>query len=167
MNLSKIDVVNKKFSRRFRGYSVQEVDHFMQEMGESLGELAEDNTVLEDEAVQLKKRLEEHKQREETLRDTLMTTQKMIDQLKATARKEAQLIVEEAQQRAEEILGQAHLRLAQIHDDITELKRQRTQFEVKLRSLLDAHLQILEMENQEQEEIEALESKLKFFKKAK
>ena len=55
MNLSKIDVVNKKFSRRFRGYSVQEVDHFMQEMGESLGELAEDNTVLEDEAVQLKK----------------------------------------------------------------------------------------------------------------
>lgn len=167
MNLSKIDVVNKKFSKQFRGYNVQEVEQFMQEMGETLGDLAEDKTVLEDKAARLETLLEEHKQREETLRDTLMTTQKMIDQLKATARKEAQLIIEEAQQKAEEILNQAHLRLAQIHDDITELKRQRTQFEVKLRSLLDAHFQILDMENQEQEEIEALESKLKFFKKAK
>jgi len=100
------------------------------------------------------------------LRDTLLSTQKMVEEIKTTARKEAELIVEEARMRAREIVQQAHMRLAQIHDDITELKRQRTQFEVKLRSLLEAHLQMLEIERQEQGQFEALESKLTFFKKA-
>jgi len=167
MNLSKIDLLNKRFSRRFRGYCRMEVDQLLQEAAEAVGALSEDKKELHRRIADLETGLAEHKQREETLRDTLVTTQRMIDDLKANARREAQIIIDEAQAKAEAILNRAHLRLAQIHEDIAELKRQRTQFEVKLRSLLDAHLRMLEMENQEQEQLEALESKLKFFKKAK
>ncbi|WP_029894780.1 DivIVA domain-containing protein [Desulfohalovibrio reitneri] len=167
MSLSKIDIDNKTFTRSFRGYSTSEVDAFLVEVAEALATGAEERKALKERVAELEGLVDEHKQKEQTLRDTLMTTQKMIDQLKANARKESQLIIEEAQNKAEDVLNQAHLRMAQIHDDIIELKRQRTQFEVKLKSLLDSHRQLLEMENQEQEEIEALESKLKFFKKAK
>ena len=52
----------------------------------------------------------------------------------------------EAELQAEKILNQAHTRLAQIHDDISELKRQRAQFEVRLRSLIEAHMKILDVE---------------------
>ncbi|EPR42176.1 DivIVA domain-containing protein [Desulfovibrio sp. X2] len=165
-HLTKIDIDNKTFSRRFRGYDKREVDAFLQEVSEVLGETADQRQRLQETVERLEGLLDEHKQREQTLRDTLMTTQKMIDQLKANARKEAQLIVDEAQGKAEEILNQAHLRLAQIHNDIVELKRQRTQFEVKLKSLLDAHQKLLELESREQEEIDSVESKLTFFKKA-
>jgi cell division initiation protein len=167
MNLSKIDLLNKRFSKSFRGYCRTEVDQLLQEAAEAIGDLSEDKKELHRRVADLEASLAEHKQREETLRDTLMTTQRMIDDLKANARREAQLIIDEAQAKAEAILNRAHLRLAQLHEDIAELKRQRTQFEVKLRSLLDAHLRMLEMENQDQEQLEALESKLKFFKKVK
>ena len=111
--------------------------------------------------------VKEYKQREETLRDTLITTQKMVDDLKATARKEAQLIIDQAQSKAETLLQQAHNRLAQIHEDISELKRQRTQFEMQLKGLLETHLSILETKDPEIERVESVEAKLKYLKKAK
>ena len=166
MPISKIDIDNKRFGRTFRGYDPREVDAFLQEVSEEMGDLSDGRQRLQESVARLENLLDEHKQREQTLRDTLMTTQKMIDQLKANARKEAQLIIDEAQARAEDMLNQSHLRLAQIHDDIVELKRQRTQFEVKLKSLLDAHQKMLELESREQEELDSMESKLKFFKKA-
>lgn len=166
MPVSKIDIDNKRFGRTFRGYDPREVDAFLLELSEEMGDLSDERQRLQESVARLENLLDEHKQREQTLRDTLMTTQKMIDQLKANARKEAQLIIDEAQARAEDVLNQSHLRLAQIHDDIVELKRQRTQFEVKLKSLLDAHQKMLELESREQEELDSMESKLKFFKKA-
>ncbi len=166
LHLSKIDIDNKTFGKRFRGYDVREVASFLQEVSEALGEMADERQKLADKVERLEALLDEHRQREQTLRDTLMTTQKMIDQLKANARKEADLIIQEAQAKAEDMLNQTHLRMAQIHDDIVELKRQRTQFEVKLKSLLDTHVKMLELESREQEELDSLESKLTFFKKA-
>ena len=84
--------------------------------------------------------------------------------MKANAEKEAQFIIAEAELQAEKILGQAHNRLAQIHDDITELKRQRAQFEVRLRSLVEAHLKILDVEGDRDRELAELEDKIKILR---
>jgi cell division initiation protein len=167
VGISKIDILNKRFAKRFRGYCRTEVDQLMHEAAEVIGEYAEAKDKLAERVDQLERQLEEHRRREETLRDTLVTTQRMVDELKANAQKQAQLIIEEAHAKAREILGQGHTRLAQLHEEITELKRQRTQFEVKLRSLLEGHQRLLDMEDQDQEQLEALESKLKIFQKAK
>ncbi|SKA81243.1 DivIVA domain-containing protein [Desulfobaculum bizertense] len=166
MAVSKIDILNKAFGRSFRGYTCADVDAFLQDVADTMGELAENNRGLENRISMLEQALEEHKSREKTLRDTLMTTQKMMDDMKATAQKEAQLIIDAANAKAETLLNQAHNRLAQIHGDISELKKQRTQFEVKLRSILDAHLRMLELDRQEEETLDAAEQKLKFLKKA-
>lgn len=166
MSVSKIDIENKSFSKSFRGYHPAAVDHFLNEVADAMGALADEKRELARRVEHLEQKLDEHKEREETLRDTLMTTQKMIDELKANAQKESQLILDDAHSRAESILNQAHQRLAQIHEDITELKRQRTQFEVKLRGTLEAHLKILDMDASEEEQYDNLENKLKFFKKA-
>lgn len=166
MAVSKIDVLNKTFGRSFRGYTCAEVDSFLQEVADSLGALSEANKALDARVASLEHALEEHKGREQTLRDTLVTTQRMVDDMKATAQKEAQLIIDAANAKGEVLLNQAHNRLAQIHGDISELKKQRTQFEVKLRSILDAHLRMLELDKEEEESLDAAEQKLKFIKKA-
>ncbi len=167
MSLSKIDLLNKKFSKSLFGYSKSEVDQLMVELADVLGASADEKKQLHKRVSRRESTIAEFRQREETLRDTLMTTQRMVDDLKATARKEAEVIINEAHSRAEVILQQAHNRLAQIHEDINELKRQRTRFEVELKALLESHLKTLEIGDPEVEKVEAIESKLKFFKKAK
>ncbi|NJB66646.1 cell division initiation protein [Desulfobaculum xiamenense] len=166
MSVSKIDILNKAFGRSFRGYTCAEVDAFLQEIADSLGELSETNKALEDRIAMLDQALAEHRGREQTLRDTLVTTQRMVDELKATAQREAQLIIDAANAKAEALLNQAHNRLAQIHGDISELKKQRTQFEVKLRSIVEAHLRMMELDKEEEETLDAAEQKLKFIQKA-
>ena len=165
MSVSKIDILNRTFTRRMRGYDRAEVDAFMAESAETVGEMTERISRLEDTVANLENALGEHRSREQTLRDTLVTTQKMIDDIKAQAQKEAQLILDAANAKAETMLNQAHQRLAQIHDDISELKKQRTQFEVKLRSILELHLKLLEQDKEEQAAFEEAESKLKYLKK--
>jgi cell division initiation protein len=164
--ISKIDILNRSFSKKLRGYDPQEVDQTLSEAAETLGSMAEEKKELLGRIKHLEEDLAEHKNREKTLRDTLMTTQKMIDDMKATAQKEAQLIIDAANSKADNMLNQAHMRLAQLHEDVSELKKQRTQFEVKLRSILDAHMSLLEMDKEEREAIEEAENKLKFIQKA-
>jgi cell division initiation protein len=85
--------------------------------------------------------------------------------MKVNAEKEAKLVVSEAELKAERILNNAHNRLAQIHEDIAELKRQRTQFELKLRATIETYLKMLDMQKEEEIEVSDLESKLKFITK--
>jgi cell division initiation protein len=164
--ITKIDILNKEFAKRFRGYDRVEVDQALQEAAEALGAVSEECERLKATVSNLEANLAEHRSREETLRDTLVTTQRMVDDVKATAQKEAQLIIDAANSKADTMLNQAHMRLAQLHEDISELKKQRTQFEVKLRSILDAHMSLLEMDKEEREALEDSENKLKFIRKA-
>jgi len=165
MSVSKIDLLNKQFSRRMFGYSRMEVDQFMLELAEVLGDTADSQKDMRKKIRRLEKSIKEYRQRDETLRDTLMSTQKMVDDLKVTASKEAQLIIDEARTKADATVQKGHNRLAQIHEEIETLKRRRSQFEVQLKGLLKSHLEMLEMSDPEREKAEELESKLKYLKK--
>ena len=178
MNLSKIDCLNKKFPRRPVGYAVQEVDQFLGEIAEVLGEYADMKKELVRRIKRLEAQLTEYKQRDETLRDTLMSTQKMVDELKVTAGREAELVLDEAQGKADEVLREARLRadamvrdahdrVAQVAGEIESLKRQRARIKVELRGLLQGHLALIETDDPGQERLEELESKLTYLKKAK
>lgn len=165
MSVSKIDLLNKQFSRRMFGYSRMEVDQFMLELAEVLGDAADGQKEMRKKIKRLEKSVNEYRQRDETLRDTLMSTQKMVDDLKVTASKEAQLIIDEARAKADATVQTGHNRLAQIHEEIETLKRRRSQFEIQLKGLLKSHLEMLEMNDPEREKVEQLESKLKYLKK--
>jgi cell division initiation protein len=166
MTVSKIDLLNKVFSRRMFGYSRIEVDQFMLELAEVLGNAADNQKGMRKKIRQLEHSIKEYRQRDETLRDTLMSTQKMVDDLKVAASKEAQLIIDEARIKADAAVQTGHNRLAQLHEEIESLKRQRTQFEVQLKGLLKSHMDMIEMSTDpEKEKTEVMESKLKFLKK--
>ena len=166
MDISKIDILNKKFSTAVLGYKKNDVEMFLQEVADYVGELAEKKSQLDQDIKHLEEKLQEHKSREEVLQNTLLTTQKMTDDIKANANKQAKVIVQEAQSKAEDILRQAHKRLAQIHEDISELKKQRAHFEIKLRSMIESHLKLLESHDEEHLHLEEAESKLKFLQKS-
>lgn len=166
MTISKIDLLNRKFAKKLWGYAPEEVDQLMAEVAEMLGAVAEERKGLIKKVKRMEGSMEEFRQRDETLRDTLMSTQKMVDDIKGGAQREAQLILDEARGKAESMVQQGHNRLAQLYEDIENLKRQRSQFEIQLRGLLETHLRILDSEDPSASRLESLESKLKYLRKA-
>jgi cell division initiation protein len=167
MLLSPLEIQQKEFRIRFyRGLDAKEVESFMQKVSEQMSALIKSIDQLKRELENRDRQLSEHQEREQILRNTLVSAQKTVEQMKLNAEKEAKLLVSEAEVKAERILNNAHNRLAQIHEDIAELKRQRTQFELKVRATVETYQKMLDMQKEEEAEAEDLESKLKFFKKA-
>jgi len=158
------NIRQKEFNRRFRGYDPHEVHAFLDQVAERLTGLAKEGQDLRAQLAELAREVKKYRQREQSLEATLAQTREVAQEIKTNAEREGQLLVAEAELQAEKILGQAHNRLAQIHDDIAELKRQRAQFEVRLRSLVEAHLKLLDVETERDRDLAELEDKIKILR---
>ena len=121
---------------------------------------------LQEEVRRLQLEIQGYRKREETFKRALLNSQKVLDQMKDNARKSAELIIAEAEVKAEKILNNAHNRLAQLHEDISELKRQRTQIEVQIGSIVEAHSKLLELSKEGAKTMDEEDAKLKVLKKA-
>lgn len=166
MQLSPLEIQQKQFRLKFfRGMDAKEVESFLQKIADQMSALLKNIDDLKRELEEKGRQLGEHREREQTLKNTLINAQKAVEQMKVNAEKDAKLRVSEAELKAERILNNAHSRLAQIHEDISELKRQRTQFELKMRATIETYQKMLDMQKEEEVEAEDLERKLKFFPK--
>lgn len=154
----------KEFSRRFRGYDMDQVDMFLDQLAVSMADLRQESDEYRRQVERLTEELKDYRARQQNLEATLAHARAISEEARANSEREAQLIVAEAELQAEKILGQAHNRLAQIHEDIAELKRQRVQFEVRLHSLVEAHLKLLDVERQRDRELSELEDKIKILR---
>ncbi|BFR48805.1 DivIVA domain-containing protein [Nitratidesulfovibrio sp. HK-II] len=160
MSVSRIDLLNHSFSKSLRGYATEEVDRLMQEAADTIGRLSEEKAALAGQVAQLEARLAEFRERESTLRDTLMTTQRVTADLKASAQREAQLIIDAAHSKAENLINQGQLRLARIQEDIAEARKVKAQFEMKVRAVVEQHLRMLDMSREDDEALEAAAARI-------
>jgi cell division initiation protein len=87
--------------------------------------------------------------------------------MKDNARKSAEIVVAEAEVKAEKILNKAHNRLSQLHEDISELKRQRMQIEVQIGSIIEAHTKLLKIGKEAMRATDEEDSKLKLLQQSK
>ena len=154
MAVNRIDLLNHTFSRALRGYDPEEVDNFLQDVADTMRRLGDDRVRLSNMVTELENRLAEYSGRETVLHETLLASQKMVEEMKASAQREAQLIIESAQNRAESLTNQANLRLARILDEISEARKLKAQFEFKVRSVIEGHLKLLELGQMEDARME-------------
>jgi len=166
MKFTPLDIQQQRFKLSLRGYNKKDVDEFLYFIAEDFTELIKKNNSLHEKNQNLVDNIHGYKDREKLLRDTLLNVQKSINLMEEESKKKARLIIGEAELKAEKLLNNAHNRLAQIHEEIIELKRQRIQLEMKLRATIDSYLKLLEMDEKEHEEFDDMESKVKFLKKA-
>ncbi|MEJ2729143.1 MAG: DivIVA domain-containing protein [Deltaproteobacteria bacterium] len=166
MKVTPLDIQQQQFKTRFRGFDIREVDTFLEQMAETVESLQKENQNLGDEVRRLEMEIQGHRKREETFKRALLNSQKVLDQMKDNARRSAELIIAEAEVKAEKILNKAHNRLSQLHEDITELKRQRTQIEVQISSIIEAHSRLLEIGKEGMKESDEEDAKVKLLKKS-
>src|SRR4030066_2494416 len=97
MRITPLDIQQKQFPVKFRGFEEEEVDSFLELIREEMEELLRENANLREESRRFEKQLKEYKNIETTLKDTLVSTQQMVDEYRGTAKKDAELIVKEAE----------------------------------------------------------------------
>ncbi len=166
MNITPLDIQQQKFKTRLRGFDIREVDAFLEQIANAFESLQRTNKTLAEEVRRFELEIQGYRKREETFKRALLNSQKVLDQMKDNARKSAELIVAEAEVKAEKILNKAHNRLAQLHEDISELKRQRTQIEVQIGSVIEAHSKLLEISKESTKETDEEDAKIKVLKQA-
>ena len=166
MKITPLDIQQQQFKTRFRGFDIREVDAFLEQMAETFESFQKDNQNRGDEVRRLELEIQGYRKREETFKRALLNSQKVLDQMKDNARKSAELIIAEAEVKAEKILNKAHNRLAQLHEDIAELKRQRIQIEVQISSIIEAHSRLLEIGKEGMKESDEEDAKVKLLKKS-
>ncbi|MDJ0985228.1 MAG: DivIVA domain-containing protein [Desulfobacterales bacterium] len=166
MKITPLDIQQQQFNTRFRGFDIREVDAFLEQIAETFETLQKSNQTLSDEVRRLELEIQGYRKREETFKRALLNSQTVLDQMKDNARKSAELIIAEAEVKAEKILNKAHNRLAQLHEDISELKRQRMQIEVQISSIIEAHSRLLEIGKEGIKESDEEDDKIKFLKKS-
>jgi len=146
MELSPLEITQREFARKFRGLDAEEVHTFLEQIAEEMTRLVQENNDRAAQIQRLDAQVHLQQEREETIRNTLITAQKMTEQIKGTAQREAEVVLKEAELKAERLLEQAHRRLAHVQAQIAEFVRQRDLFAAKLRGLLKTHLELLEFQ---------------------
>jgi len=147
MRISPIDIQQKQFKSRPFGYEKAGVDQFLEILAEELERLIRKNQDLQEELARTREALTEMRDREETLKSTLVTTQRVTEELKATARREVDVMMADAEIKAERLMHNAEERRLQLIEEIQEIKRQKIDFEVSLKGLLEKHIRMLELNN--------------------
>jgi len=165
MEITPLDIQQQKFKVRFRGFDVHEVDAFLEQVADEVAALQRENESLREEIRRFKLESQGYRKREETFKHAMLNSQKVMEEMKKSAEKSSELIIAEAEVKAEKILSKAHNRLTQLHEDIAALKRQRTQLEVQISSIIESHTRLLEIEKDGMKAMDEEDSKLKVLKK--
>jgi len=152
VRITPLDIQQKQFPMKFRGFDVEEVYAFLEVIREEMEDLLRENATLKENAQRLENQIKEYKDMETTLRETLLTAQQMVEDYKTNARKEAELVVKEAELRADAVLKEAQEKVIKIHEDIVDLKGIRRHFKEEVKRLVEGHLKMLEFDKEREEE---------------
>jgi cell division initiation protein len=144
MRIAPLDLRQQRFRTELRGFDRTEVVAFLTEAADDYEHALREIDRLRQDLMRMEALLSEHRERENNLRNTLLTAQRLADEVKTAAENEAKMIVREAEGRADLIVQKAGLRLDEIERDITELRLRRRDVEGSLESSIQALYHALE-----------------------
>jgi len=152
MRITPLDIQQKQFPMKFRGFDVEEVYSFLEIIREEMEDLLRENANVKETVQRMENQLKEYRDMETTLRETLLTAQQMVEDYKTNARKEAELLVKEAELRADSLLKEAQEKVLKIHEDIVDLKGIRRHFKEELKRMVESHMKMIEFDKEREED---------------
>ena len=144
MKITPLDIQQQQFRVRFRGFDMVEVDNFLDLAANEFEELLRENNRLKEEDRLKAEKIQQLERAERDLHNALISAQQICEEMKNQARKEGELIIEDAKANARKIWETAQVQAMQVETEIAQLKRQRAEFEASLKSILEMHLSLLD-----------------------
>jgi len=156
VRITPMDIREQQFTvKMFRGFDVQEVDTFLEDLAEDYETLLKENQLLKEQLQAMEERARGLEDRERALQETLVTTQRVTEEMKESARREAALLVREAELRGEKTVQAAQTSEAAIQAQVTALKRMRRQLAEGLRTTIEMYQRLLDQELKEDDDDDA------------
>lgn len=143
MALTPLDIHNKEFSSKWRGYDEDEVNEFLEQVMKDYENLLNDNKQQKQEVESLNERINHFNTIEETLQKSILTAQEAAEDVRRNSMKESKLIIKEAEKNADRIVNEALSRAREISLEIEDLKKQSKVFRNRFKMLLEAQLDLV------------------------
>ena len=118
--ITPMDIHNKTFSKKLRGYADDEVNSFLEEVASDYERIYREHREMEEQMDSLKSRLSHYEKMEATMSSTLVMAQETAENVKTTAKKEADVIVREAQNKAAQIVAGAEAARRKMNADVVK-----------------------------------------------
>ncbi len=142
--LTPMDIHNKEFKRGFRGYSEEDVDAFMDDIAGDYEKVYREYCELKERCDKLQDKLTQYEKMESTMNSTLMLAQQTAENVKVSARKEADLILQEASNKKKQMMDETTLSLQASQQELDKIKSQTRSFRAKCRAILTSQLRLLD-----------------------
>ena len=146
MKVTPLDIQQKRFHVSFRGYARTEVEAFLDVVREEMEGLVREVTELREFRDTYEERMRDYRDREDTLKSTMITTHKLAEDIRENARKEAQLMVKDAEIKYQQTLERAREERLQLESEIIELRRQKHHFLQDMRKMIQMHQEMVNFE---------------------
>ncbi len=143
MKLTPLEIRKQEFRKTLRGFDPLEVQTFLEMVAEQYEKLMEENKELHRQIIELRTKLQDYQETEKTLRETLVNVQEVKKQSEENSRRQADLIIKEAELKAIEILENARKQARQIREEVNWLRSQKESFINRLRHILIAQIELL------------------------
>ena len=142
--LAPSEIDNMRFSKTIKGYNVDEVDDFLDQLTADYERLYKENAEYKDKFEQMEKELGQYKQMEHTLQNTLVVAQTAAGDIKNTAQKQAEQIIRDAQTEARRSVDELNTQEYEVTKKIEEMKKSFEVTKAKMEALLIAQLEMLQ-----------------------
>ena len=146
MKVTPLDIQQKRFHVAFRGYERTEVEAFLDVVREEMEGLVREVTELREFRDTYDERMRDYRDREDTLKSTMITTHKLAEDIRENARKEAQLMVKDAEIKYQQTLERAREERLRLESELIELRRQKHHFLQDMRKMLQMHQEMVSFE---------------------
>ncbi len=146
MSITPLDIQNKEFERAFRGYDIEDVDDFLDRIAKDLEALLRENLEMKERVEKLQEKNKNYHKMEATMHNAIVIAQETAEEVKNSARREADLIKREAERDARQMLEDARLRSSRVMEEHEDLIKQGQVFKMRFRSFMEAQIAALEKE---------------------
>jgi len=142
--LSALDIKKKEFEQKMRGYDVEEVRKFLDEVSKEFDLLVRDEISLEDELEETKKKLSHYIGLESTLEKTLLAAQQTAIKMEEQAKKEAELILQEARLERDKMLREIPMEIERARGETIRLHAEYEATLARMKSMMDGFNRFME-----------------------
>lgn len=149
MSLTPLDIQHKEFESKFKGYSKDEVDDFLDLIKKNYEQVLKENKDLEKQVKFAEEKIEHFQNLQDALNKSIVVAQDAADRLKENARKEAEIILFEAEKSADRLLKEAAEKATQINHETDNVRRESRNFKQKLQVLVESQLNLIKNEEWE------------------
>ena len=142
--ITPMDIHNKTFSKKLRGYADDEVNSFLDEVASDYERIYREHREMEEQMDTLKAKLANYEKMEATMSSTLVMAQETAENVKTTAQKEVEVIVREAQNRAARIVSDAEVARRKMNADVVKTEGDMNLYIEKLLANFNSALSLIQ-----------------------